>query len=61
MIESRDSVEVLSEIPDGETCAACAHVRRCTAFGFLDSPDNRFCSFAPSRFRRPLPDAEMTP
>jgi hypothetical protein len=58
MSETSDCVEILSAIPNAETCAACAHASRCAAFGFTSSMENRFCSFAPSRFRRAITAAE---
>jgi hypothetical protein len=36
-------------LPTGKTCAACAHVERCVAFGF-SSRSATACDFAPSRF-----------
>jgi hypothetical protein len=36
-------------LPIGKTCADCAHVRRCTMFGFA-RPTDTTCDFAPSRF-----------
>lgn len=49
-MECRDCVECLSMIPRGLTCGDCAHIARCTAFGFTSSAANRFCDFVPSRF-----------
>lgn len=44
-------------LPDGKTCADCAHCRRCTLmFGHI--PEDEVCDWAPSRFtpkREPIP------
>jgi hypothetical protein len=45
-----DCVECLATIPNGGTCAGCAHIYRCKAFGYTDSPENRYCGFLPSRY-----------
>jgi hypothetical protein len=47
----RDCVYCLSALPEGQTCATCAHAYRCDVFGYTDSPENTYCSFVPSRFR----------
>jgi hypothetical protein len=47
--ECGDCVECLCTLPDGKTCADCLHIARCTALGYTDSRDNRFCSFHPRR------------
>ncbi len=38
------------QLPTGKTCADCAHVRRCTAFGYTTATDTA-CDFWPSRYR----------
>jgi hypothetical protein len=43
-------------LPDGKTCADCAHCRRCTMmFGHI--PEDEVCDWAPSRF---TPKKEIT-
>jgi len=50
------------KLPAGKTCADCVHIKRCTAFGFTDSPENVWCDFFPNRFALPiLPRAERKP
>lgn len=44
----------LAALPPCHTCADCAHVGRCKAFGFTSSEENPYCSFIPSRFRLAL-------
>jgi len=38
------------KLPEGKTCAACAHIKRCTAFGFTD-PTLSSCDFWPNKYR----------
>lgn len=45
----------LSALPALDTCADCRHVSRCTALGFTSSPNERACSFIPSRYSPRLP------
>lgn len=42
--------ETCMRLPGGATCAACAHIARCEAFGFTNSADNTYCSFFPRLF-----------
>jgi hypothetical protein len=38
------------DLPEGKTCADCAHCRRCTAmFGHI--PQDEVCDWYPSRFQ----------
>lgn len=39
------------DLPDGKTCADCAHLSRCLSFGFTSSPERTSCDFFPRRFR----------
>lgn len=39
-------------LPPKKTCADCAHIRRCSAFGF-SWPERNECDFWPVRFRPP--------
>lgn len=47
------------KLPDGKTCADCAHVYRCTIFGFTDNASNTVCDFAPKA--KPLVMPERQP
>ena len=38
------------ELPNGMTCAACVHLRRCAAV-FGAKPENTHCDFYPIRFK----------
>lgn len=37
------------QLPEGQTCSDCVHVRRCTTL-FGAKPDNTTCDFFPRRF-----------
>jgi hypothetical protein len=39
------------ELPTGETCGSCVHVRRCTTM-FGADPSDTSCGFYPRRFRK---------
>ena len=43
-----------AHLPDGDTCADCAHVARCVGVLGCTWPTRRECDFAPSRFRPAL-------
>ena len=46
------------DLPDGKTCADCAHCRRCCMmFGHI--PEDEVCDWHPSRFRPVTPNAEL--
>ena len=45
-------------LPDGKTCGDCAHIRRCSSFGF-SSAEAVSCDFHPSRYRAPAPAVEQ--
>lgn len=48
--------EAEMRLPEGKTCGDCAHIRRCSAFGF-SSAVNMSCDFHPSRFRETREEA----
>lgn len=55
MAEMTDTeAEQSMRLPTGKTCADCVHIRRCTAFGFTDSPENVWCDFYPNKFQAQL-------
>ena len=37
-------------LPDGTSCGDCAHLKRCRACGFTQSPASITCDFFPRRF-----------
>jgi hypothetical protein len=39
-------------LPEGKTCADCAHLRRCLGIGYTSSAENKVCDFYPIRFVR---------
>lgn len=41
------------KLPEGKTCADCAHAHRCEIFGFTPALTETTCSWSPSRFRLP--------
>lgn len=43
--------ETCVELPEGKTCGDCAHIRRCSAFGFTSGPSASSCDFFPRRFK----------
>jgi hypothetical protein len=43
------------KLPDGKTCADCAHINRCKGIGY-SWPERNECDFSPSRYQPPLPD-----
>lgn len=45
-------------LPEGESCGACVHLRRCAAF-FGAKPERTSCDFFPRRFVRARPSNEM--
>lgn len=46
------------KLPEGKTCADCAHFKRCVAL-FQCPSDNEECDWAPSRFRDVSPAATL--
>jgi hypothetical protein len=43
------------DLPEGKTCADCAHIRRCCAmFGHI--PEDEVCDWHPSRFQPVTPN-----
>ncbi len=47
------------QLPEGKTCADCAHCKRCTSM-FGARPENVTCDWAPSRFYQ-KPDEDEPP
>ena len=48
-VDKACSPETCMVLPDGKMCGDCAHVKRCTAFGFTASAAEVACDFFPRR------------